>query len=84
MIGRDDASGAYDVLYSDDRGVSRVYQMSFEAGLWRIWRASPGFHQRFEGRFSPDGQTIEARWDGSPDGETWELDFHLTYRSCAS
>jgi hypothetical protein len=29
MIGRDDTSGAFAVLYVDGRGVSRIYQMSF-------------------------------------------------------
>ena len=36
---------------------------------------------RFEGRFSDDGDTIDARWESSQDeGRTWELDFTLTHR----
>jgi hypothetical protein len=39
------------------------------------------FWQRFEGRFSDDGDTIEARWETSQDeGRTWELDFTLAHR----
>jgi hypothetical protein len=72
MIGRDDASGAFSALYADDRGVSRVYEMSFAGGLWKIWRAAPGFHQRFEGRISPDGRMIEGCWEKSEDGTGWE------------
>ena len=34
-----------------------------------------------EGRFSGDGDTIDARWESSQDeGRTWELDFTLTHR----
>lgn len=79
MIGRDDTSGAFTALYADDRGVSRVYEMSFADGLWKIWRAAPGFHQRFAGRIRPDGKTIEGSWEKSEDGSSWEKDFDLSY-----
>jgi hypothetical protein len=79
MIGRDDTSGAFSALYADDRGVSRLYEMSFAGDLWKMWRATPGFHQRFAGRISPDGNTIEACWEKSEDGRSWERDFDLIY-----
>jgi hypothetical protein len=79
VMGRDETSGEYCVLYADARGVSRVYQMSFENRVWRIWRNAAGFHQRFEGRLSADGRAIEAYWEKSPDGTTWERDFDVTY-----
>jgi hypothetical protein len=79
LMGRDETSGEYGVLYSDARGVSRVYRMTFEDRVWRIWRNATGFHQRFEGRVSIDGQTIDARWEKSADGKTWEHDFDLKY-----
>jgi hypothetical protein len=37
------------------------------------------FHQRWLGRFSADGDTIGGRWETSPDGRHWELDFELPY-----
>lgn len=79
VIGRDESSSEYCVLYSDDREVSRVYRMTFRRGVWRIWRDAPGFHQRFEGRITNRGRTIRARWDRSSDGKTWIHDFDLTY-----
>jgi hypothetical protein len=79
LMGRDETSGEYSVLYADARGVSRVYQMSFDDGVWRLWRKAPGFNQRFEGRLSTDSRTIEAHWQKSEDGKTWELDFDLKY-----
>lgn len=59
--------------------MSRVYRMTFEDRLWRIWRNAAGFHQRFEGRLRLDGRIIEAQWEKSADGKTWEHDFDLKY-----
>lgn len=48
IIGPDDTNEAYSVLYHDERGVSRVYQMSLKDATWKLWRNSPTFSQRFE------------------------------------
>ncbi|GLW61923.1 hypothetical protein Arub01_01670 [Actinomadura rubrobrunea] len=79
LIGLDDATGEFAMLYADARGVHRVYRMTFADGVWRIWRDAPGFHQRFTGTLSPDGAAIDARWEVSADGTAWDLDFALTY-----
>lgn len=79
LIGLDDTNETYYQLYADARGVFRVYQMAFEDGTWKLWRNAPGFCQRFTGTFSDDGNTINGRWDSSPDGSAWEPDFELTY-----
>jgi hypothetical protein len=79
MIGRDDTSGTFAVLYADRRGVSRIYEMSFVENIRKIWRAVPGFHQRFTGRISFDWRTIEACWEKSKDGQAWENDFDLIF-----
>lgn len=79
MIGRDDASPDYTVLYYDSRRVSRVYAMSFADGVWKMWREAPGFWQRFEGATSQNGKTINAHWERSSDGVAWVHDFDLTY-----
>jgi hypothetical protein len=80
IIGFDDAFGSYSVLYSDARGVRRVYRMSFDGRIWKQWRHAPGFHQRSEAILSEDGETITGRWEKSSDGSDWELDFGYTYR----
>jgi hypothetical protein len=80
IIGRDDSSENYTVLYFDSRGVSRVYTMSISENVWKIWRNSPNFSQRFEGKISEDGNSIRARWEKSVDSKTWEHDFSLTYK----
>ena len=79
VIGADDEAGTYRMLYYDQRGVSRIYRMTFSGGIWTLWRDSPGFHQRFHGTFSEDGRTITAYWEKSADGSEWEKDFDLTY-----
>ncbi len=82
IIGRDEDDDNYTVLYADNRGVSRVYQMSFKNNVWKMWRNNSKFSQRFEGKVSEDKNTINAKWEKSVDGgKTWEHDFNLTYKS---
>jgi hypothetical protein len=80
IMGLDDHTDTFSMLYADARGVCRVYKMSLEGGAWKIWgQPGPRFYQRFEGSFSEDGTLITARWESSADGETWTPDFSLTY-----
>jgi hypothetical protein len=80
VIGCDGMSGAYYQLYTDERDVQRVYEMSLDAAVWRLWRNGPPFSQRFTGTFSDDGRTIAGRWEIAEDGQTWKTDFDLVYR----
>jgi len=43
IIGRDESTEAYSVLYHGERGVCRIYQMSLADGIWKLWRDAPGF-----------------------------------------
>ncbi len=80
LISRDEASVEYKVFYYDARKVSRVYQMSFAEGAWKMWRQAPGFSQRYEGKVSQDGKTVSGHWEKSSDGASWEHDFDVRYR----
>lgn len=81
IIGRDDSEPDYQILYADDRGVSRTYQMNLTKGAWRIWRDTPEFSQRFEAEVSADQAEINGSWQKSVDGgTTWEHDFTVRYR----
>jgi hypothetical protein len=77
--------GSFTQHYFDERGVVRVYAMTFEDGAWELLRVTPDFtpldfSQRYTGRFSDDGRRIEGKWESSDDaGETWALDFQLNY-----
>jgi hypothetical protein len=83
VIGCDAANGTYYQLYTDSRGVCRVYGMSIADGEWKLWRDGQPFAQRFTGRLAPDGGRIDGRWERAPDGVAWEVDFHLTYTRVA-
>jgi hypothetical protein len=80
IIGVGDDPDTFVQHYYDSRGVHRVYQMTLDDRVWRLWRAAPGFHQRYTGEFSEDGARITGAWDKSEDGSTWEHDFDLNYR----
>jgi hypothetical protein len=79
VIGCDAATGRYFQLYTDDRNVCRVYELSIGAGEMRIWRDGAPFSQRFTGRFSEDGDRIDARWEAAKEGTNWETDFDLVF-----
>ncbi|MCD0442828.1 hypothetical protein LO763_04215 [Glycomyces sp. A-F 0318] len=83
VFGRSDANDAYTALYQDDRGVCRVFAMTFEDSRWTLVREDPDFHQRWIAEVGPD--LIRGRWEASDDqGETWRKDFDLTYERVES
>jgi hypothetical protein len=65
--------------YFDSRGVMRVYQTSFEGGVWRFWRDHPGFSQRSTGVFEDGGRTIRTLVELNEDG-SWKPDLEVIYR----
>jgi hypothetical protein len=79
IMGCDAANGTYYQLYSDDRGVCRVYEMSIGNSEWKLWREGEPFPQRFTARFGADGRTIVGRWEKAEDGTNYTTDFDLTY-----
>jgi hypothetical protein len=79
IIGCDAANGTYFQLYSDDRGVCRVYEMSIGEGGWKLWREGDPFPQRFTATISADGDKISGRWEKPENGTNYTTDFYLTY-----
>jgi hypothetical protein len=84
VIGWDEGRGTFLQHYFDERGVARVYAMSFGDGLWKLERTradfSPfTFSQRFTGTFTDDGRQIDGTWEIAHDHTTWEKDFDLIY-----
>ena len=79
LISRDESDTTYKVFYYDNRHVSRIYEMSFGENVWRWWRDSPNFSQRFTASISEDGNAITGQWEKSSDGVAWEHDFDVTY-----
>jgi hypothetical protein len=78
------AGDGYVQHYFDSRGIARIYQMSFEDGVWKLWRDTADFsplpfRQRFEGQFTDDGNRIEGRWERTQEDGSWIVDFELTF-----
>ena len=74
----------YTQHYFDSRGIARTYAMTFDGGRWTLARTAADFtpldfYQRWLATLSDDGATIAGRWESSPDGQAWELDFELGY-----
>lgn len=80
IIGCDAANGTYFQLYSDERGVCRVYGMAIGDGEWRLWRDGEPFSQRFTATFGDGGDTITGRWEIAEDGISYRTDFDLVLR----
>ncbi|HYY09281.1 MAG TPA: hypothetical protein VFA25_11830 [Actinomycetota bacterium] len=80
IIGCDGANRTYTQLYSDERGVCRIYEMRIGNRGWTLWREGEPFSQRFTGTFSDDGNTITGRWEIAEDGSDYVTDFDLIFR----
>jgi hypothetical protein len=79
IMGTDDATGEYFMLYFDERKVSRKYEVSFRDNVLKWWRNVPDFSQRYTWTFTDNGNTIIGKGELCKDGKTWEKDLDLTY-----
>ena len=78
VLGRSDANDAYTALYHDERGVSRVFAMTFDGSVWSLSREDSDMFQRFVADVGAD--RIAGRWEASEDqGSTWRKDFDLVF-----
>jgi tRNA-Thr(GGU) m(6)t(6)A37 methyltransferase TsaA len=66
--------------YFDSRGVHRVYGMSMDGDVWRLWRVDPSFRQRFTGRLLDGGATLSGQWELAEGGGDYVDDLQITYR----
>ena len=80
IIGSDDERPDCFMLYFDERGVSRKYDVTMHDGVWRWWRDDKKFSQRYTGTLSADRQTMVVAGEMRDDGGAWEPDLELTYR----
>lgn len=81
IIGRNENAtvNTYCLLYYDSRGVSRIYKMIFDNGIWKFWREDSDFFQRFEGKINEEGDVITGEGKNSSDGKKWEHDYFITF-----
>ncbi len=79
IFGSDDVQKKFFMLYFDERGVSRMFNISIENNVITWWRDQPGFSQRCTNTISTDRKTIISKGELSKDGSIWEKDLELTY-----
>lgn len=79
IFGTDDTTGECFMLYFDERGVSRKYEVSLRDHILKWWRNTSEFSQRFRGTIVDNGKTMIGKGEMSKDGSTWEKDLELTY-----
>lgn len=79
VIGCDAASGGYVQLYSDERGVCRIYRMSIDENEWMLSRDGIPFGQRFVAHTSDGGDTMTGGWEADEEG-VFRPDFSVVYR----
>ena len=79
IFGSDDDLGEYFMLYFDERGVSRRYEVSLHDNVLKWRRNAPGFSQCSTHTIVDDGRTIIGKGEISKDGVSWEKDLDLTY-----
>lgn len=83
IIGSDDATDAFSMLYFDERGVSRKYNVSFKKNVLTWWRDTPEFSQRFTITISTDGRTMVGIGTMKKEDAEWENDLALTFTRIA-
>jgi hypothetical protein len=79
IFGSDNSNGKYYMMYFDDRGVSRKYEMSIDKKVWIWWRDDSEFSQRFIVIISDDGLTMKSRGEMKKRNAEWEADLSLAY-----
>ena len=88
IMGATRPDGGLALHWFDSRGVNRLFDMTFEHGVWTISRKSTGpkdFDQSMRATFSPDGNTITSQSSLSQPGGGGEqkADFAVTYTRVA-
>ncbi len=79
IFGTDDEDNACTLLYFDERGVARRYDVALEADGFTWSRDDPKFAQRFQVTIANDGGTMEGEGKMKKEGGAWEPDLRLSY-----
>ncbi len=83
VIGATRLDGGLAQHYFDSRGVHRLFDMTFDRGVWTLSRRAVGakdFDQGLKARFSADGNTIIADAERTdPGGHEMKHDMSTTY-----
>jgi hypothetical protein len=83
IFGTDDDEKTCTMLYFDERGVARTYDVAIGGDGFTWSRDAPQFAQRFHVTIAKDGHTMEGHGTMRKAGSTWEPDLSLSYARVA-
>ena len=78
-FGSDDAAGTFSMLYFDERGVSRKYDVAVEGNTFTWSRDDPKLSQTNTITVQSGGKRMVGKGRMSQAGGAWEDDLSLTY-----
>jgi len=67
------------MLYFDERGISRKFDVTITGNQLKWWRDDPKFSQRMSITIENNGDKMVSSGEMSRDGADWEKDLALTY-----
>ena len=79
IFGSDDETQKYFMIYFDERGVSRKYDVSMNDNILEWRRDDSKLSQLFTIAVERDGHKMTGKGEMSRDGKPWEPDLNLTY-----
>jgi len=79
IFGSDNETRKYFMIYFDERGVSRKYDVSMNDNILEWRRDDSKLSQRFTIATERDGHKMTGKGEMSRDGKPWEPDLNLTY-----
>lgn len=79
IIGSDDGTGEFFMLYFDERGVSRKYDIVLTKKGLSWSRIDPAFSQRFTISIEDESTKMIGKGEMSQNGAVWSKDLDLTY-----
>jgi hypothetical protein len=78
VIGYSDPQEKYQLLYYDQRGVARIFNLTFDGKKMIFWREDKDFYQRVTLEINSDG--LHSVAEASEDkGKTWRKDLEMAY-----
>jgi hypothetical protein len=78
IIGHSDPQEKYEMFYYDQRGVSRIFNMTFDGKRMLFWREDKDFYQRMTLDIGED--SLHSVAEASDDkGKTWRIDLEMDY-----
>jgi hypothetical protein len=79
IFGSDNVTREYFMIYFDERGISRKYDVLIDNNKVSWSRNTPEFSQRMILNILDDQKKIISKGEMSKEGDSWEPDLELTY-----